>query len=145
MTNGFKHGTVNAKHARENMDFAQLIKDFKENNSTQSPIWIWSSKQKDDFSTCHICEAKIAVKNSSTTNLIAHLKRYHWLIWPFLGCHYKLIRIFLFLLLYHVIPQQIELESHALSQFEDNSKGFLTVATKNRIEKNWPRFFEKSN
>ena len=41
--------------------------------------------------------------------------------------------------------QQIEQESRAISQFQDNSKGFLTITTKNRIEKNQPRFFEKSN
>ena len=51
----------------------------------------------------------------------------------------------MFILLNHTISQQIELESHAVSQFQDNSKGFVTVATKNRIEKNRPRFFEKSN
>ena len=59
------------------MDFPQLIIDFRESNSTQSPIWIWFSKQKEDFSMCHICDSKIAVKNSSTTNLIAHLKGHH--------------------------------------------------------------------
>ena len=35
---------------------------------------------------------------------------------------------------------------HITSQFEDDSKGFPTAASKNRIGlKNRPRFFEKSN
>ena len=69
----------------------------------------------------------------------------HKLIKQILEYHYRLIKISLFISLCHTISKQIEQENHAISQFEDNSKHFLAVATKNRIEKNRPRFFEKSN
>ena len=98
------------------MDFPQLIIDFIESNSTQSPIWIWFSEQKEDFSMCHICGSKITIKNSSTTNLMAHLQRHHGFFKKY----------------------------NAWKEYEQLSS-LKDAVTMNRIEQNRPRFFEELN
>ena len=59
------------------MDFDASISEFKESDSTKSPIWIWFSKTKQESGTCKICSTDIAMKHFSTSNLIFHLKQHH--------------------------------------------------------------------
>ena len=58
------------------MDFHDCICEYREGSSTQSPIWIWFVKTEKTV-TCQICKSNIATGNSSSTNLITHLKRHH--------------------------------------------------------------------
>ena len=58
------------------MDFQDRIREYREGSSTQSPIWIWFVKTEKTV-TCQICKSNIATGNSSSTNLITHLKRHH--------------------------------------------------------------------
>ena len=58
------------------MDYEQLISDFKESESTSSPIWIWFSKDEKD-AKCTLCNSSIPRKDSTTTGMVNHLKRHH--------------------------------------------------------------------
>ena len=61
------------------MDFDQLILQFKESSSTQSPVWIWFEKKKSDdkLAKCRLCSTNVACKQSCTSNMVIHLKRHH--------------------------------------------------------------------
>ena len=59
-----------------NMDFSAKITEYKESNSSKSPVWIWFDNEK-DHGKCQICHMCVKTSNFATTNLILHLKRHH--------------------------------------------------------------------
>ena len=61
------------------MDFMAKIKEYKESNSSKSPIWIWFNKGKES-GICLICGTFVQSSNYATTNLILHLKRHHGIV-----------------------------------------------------------------
>ena len=58
------------------MDFQPLINDFKESESTNSPIWIWFEKD-DKLAKCRICSQMLLRKDFATSCLVSHLKHHH--------------------------------------------------------------------
>ena len=59
------------------MDFSALITEYKESDSTASPIWIYYEKRPDFTSKCNLCQASVPRKDGSTTGMVIHLKRHH--------------------------------------------------------------------
>ena len=58
-----------------NMDFDQLIVDYKENSSEiSSPIWIWFKKMEKKDVMCQICKTNIQHRDHST-NFVKMQKR----------------------------------------------------------------------
>ena len=58
------------------MDFSTAINEYKKSTCTQSPIWIWFDKESNG-GRCLICNNVVSRKDSSTSNLIFHLKQTH--------------------------------------------------------------------
>ena len=58
------------------MDFSAKITEYKESNSSKSPVWIWFDNEK-EYGKCQICKMREKIVNYATTNLILHLKRHH--------------------------------------------------------------------
>ena len=58
------------------MDYEELIHDFKESESTASPLWIWFVKEEKS-ATCTMCNTPIPRKDSTTGGMVNHLKRHH--------------------------------------------------------------------
>ena len=60
-------------------NFILSINEFKENESTESPIWIFFEKipNRKEEAICLICNREIKCKYSSTTGMIKHLKVCH--------------------------------------------------------------------
>ena len=58
------------------MDYEELIHDFKESESTASPLWIWFAKEEKS-ATCTMCNTSIPRKDSTTGGMVNHLKRHH--------------------------------------------------------------------
>ena len=58
------------------MDFLAKITEYKESNSSKSPVWIWFDNEK-EYGKCLICQTRVKIANYATTNLIQHLKRHH--------------------------------------------------------------------
>ena len=61
------------------MDFQPLIDEYKESDSTGSPIWIWFEKNG-SAAKCKICSQTVPRKDSSTTGMVHHLKAHHGLL-----------------------------------------------------------------
>ena len=59
------------------MDFFALITEYKESDSTASPIWIYYEKRPDNTAKCNLCQASVPRKDGSTTGMVIHLKRHH--------------------------------------------------------------------
>ena len=59
------------------MDFSALIIEYKERDSTASPIWIYYEKRPDNTAKCNLCQASVPRKDGSTTGMVIHLKRHH--------------------------------------------------------------------
>ena len=59
------------------MDFSALITEYKESDSTASPIWIFYEKRPDNTAKCNLCQASVPRKDGSTTGMVVHLKRHH--------------------------------------------------------------------
>ena len=70
------------------MDFLAKINEYKESNSSKSPVWIWFDNEK-EYGKCQICKTRVKIVNYATTNLILHLKRHH----GFLKKYKKLTKI----------------------------------------------------
>ena len=58
------------------MDFSAKITEYKESNSSKSPVWIWFDNEK-EYGKCQICKTRVKIVNYATTNLILHLKCHH--------------------------------------------------------------------
>ena len=59
--------------------FEDRIAEYKENEVTASPVWIWFTKvdiQKNE-ARCDICKKTIQIKYGSTSSLITHIKKCH--------------------------------------------------------------------
>ena len=72
------HHFYKLKKERTNlkMDYEELIHDFKESESTASPLWIWFAKEEKS-ATCTMCNTSIPRKDSTTGGMVNHLKRHH--------------------------------------------------------------------
>ena len=53
------------------MDYDELIRDFKESESTASPLWIWFAK-KEKSATCTMCNTSIPQKDSTMGGMVNH-------------------------------------------------------------------------
>ena len=58
-------------------EFHERILSYKEEPKTTSPIWIWFYKSEANLAQCLICKKTFQVKDSTTTSIITHLKRFH--------------------------------------------------------------------
>ena len=58
------------------MDFSAKVTEYKESNSSKSPVWIWFDNEK-EYGKHQICQMRVKIANYATTNLILHLKRHH--------------------------------------------------------------------
>ena len=54
-----------------------MVNEYKETETTKSPIWIWFEKKNQEIARCKICKTDTPTKSFSTSNLIIHLKRHH--------------------------------------------------------------------
>ena len=59
------------------MDFSALITEYKESDSSASPIWIYYEKRPDNTAKCNLCQTSVPRKDGSTTGIVIHLKRHH--------------------------------------------------------------------